>query len=432
MKKITIVIGSNYGDEGKGRTVSYFSKMLRADETGCKKLVIRSNGGAQAGHTVVNNSRIVFSHFGSGTCEMARVPTYLSDKFIVNPMFFRKEYEKLERLGYEPKVYVHEDCLVTTVYDIFINQAWETSLGDKRYGSCGAGIYETILRNKSRDFQTKVSMIKNEQGRISSDFFKRVKDIRDNYFLQRLFIAMQKSEIPKPYDEIAKKNLLFPYMKDVLFFIRHVEILKKDKEKEFLDSFDNLIFEGAQGLLLDQSREILGENVTPSNTGLLNPFEVLDRNGYVDKVPVEVVYCTRWYMTRHGAGKLANTIKKDILSEKIEDKTNVPNEFQGSLRYGILDVDEFFARIFYDFDSLAYDRKNWKISVALNCLDQIDRSAPVYHKGFGCLKTKDELIDIFCDSLKYSAQKGRLYLGGGVSASMTIPREIVYQKIILK
>lgn len=78
MKKITVVIGANYGDEGKGRAVSYFSKNHKEEEKKYRKLVIRFNGGSQAGHTVVNNDRIVFGHFGSGTSEENPVDTYLS------------------------------------------------------------------------------------------------------------------------------------------------------------------------------------------------------------------------------------------------------------------------------------------------------------------------------------------------------------------
>lgn len=425
MKKVTIVIGSNYGDEGKGRTVSYFCKMLHRDEMNYKKLVVRSNGGAQAGHTVVNNNRIVFHHFGSGTSEISRVPTYLSEKFIVNPMFFRKEYEDLKRKGYEPKVYVNENCLVTTVYDIFINQAWETSLGKKRYGSCGAGIYETVIRNDLEQFKTTVKMIPNEKNMISRSFMNKVRKIKDDYFMQRLFIAMKSSDIPKPYDEIIKRNLFLPYLKDVLFFIKHVTIIKNEEEKNFLNSFDHVVFEGAQGLLLDQSREKNGEKITPSNTGIKNPFEVLKRNGLLDECLVEVVYCTRWYNTRHGNGYLPLSMPKNCISEKIEDKTNIPNEFQGTMRYGILDINSLFERVFEDFESVAVDRKNWKISIALNCLDQIDKFAIIYHNGINVMKTKNEIVDIFSMFLNSSHQRNRIYLGNGISANLTIPRNII-------
>ena len=64
MKHAKTVIGANYGDEGKGLTTDYF-----AAEHGSDALVVRFNGGAQAGHTVTtpDGGRHVFSHFGSGS-----------------------------------------------------------------------------------------------------------------------------------------------------------------------------------------------------------------------------------------------------------------------------------------------------------------------------------------------------------------------------
>ena len=75
-----VVIGSNFGDEGKGLTVDYLCHQGAG-------VVVRFNGGAQAGHTVcLDRLRHVFSHFGSGT--LRGVPTYLSQFFIVNPIMF--------------------------------------------------------------------------------------------------------------------------------------------------------------------------------------------------------------------------------------------------------------------------------------------------------------------------------------------------------
>ena len=83
---VNVVIGSNFGDEGKGSVTDLLS--IR------KTLNIRFNGGAQAGHTVCyRNKRHVFHHFGAGSFQGAK--TYLSKHFIVNPLIFKKEYEEL-------------------------------------------------------------------------------------------------------------------------------------------------------------------------------------------------------------------------------------------------------------------------------------------------------------------------------------------------
>ena len=107
-------------------------------------LVIRFNGGAQAGHTVTSPEGIrhVFSHFGSGT--LAGASTYLSKYFIVNPILFNREYDVLIKKGIVPRVYVSPECIVTTPFDMMINQVIEKRRDGDRHGSCGYGIFETI------------------------------------------------------------------------------------------------------------------------------------------------------------------------------------------------------------------------------------------------------------------------------------------------
>ena len=67
MRDIKIVIGANYGDEGKGLMTDFFA--ADAAGKGMRSLVICSNGGSQRGHTVITPEGIrhVFHHFGSGS-----------------------------------------------------------------------------------------------------------------------------------------------------------------------------------------------------------------------------------------------------------------------------------------------------------------------------------------------------------------------------
>ena len=95
MKDIKIVIGANFGDEGKGKLTDYYTK--NADNC----IVVCSNGGAQRGHTVLKSdgTRHVFHHFGSGTLNGA--DTYLPEDFILNPLVFKEEWEELKKLGFK-------------------------------------------------------------------------------------------------------------------------------------------------------------------------------------------------------------------------------------------------------------------------------------------------------------------------------------------
>lgn len=106
--KTKVVIGANWGDEGKGMMTQYFSRQG-------KVLNILFNGGPQRGHTVVSPQgvRHVFHHFGSGSFYGA--DTYFSEHFILNPLVF--EREALE-LHFCPRVFCAEGVRITTPIDM--------------------------------------------------------------------------------------------------------------------------------------------------------------------------------------------------------------------------------------------------------------------------------------------------------------------------
>jgi adenylosuccinate synthase len=92
-----VVIGANFGDEGKGLLTDYYASKLPM-EFGYSRCVVRYNGGAQAGHTVVTpDKRHIFSHFGSGS--LTGAATFLARDFIVNPRFFLNERAALSNYG---------------------------------------------------------------------------------------------------------------------------------------------------------------------------------------------------------------------------------------------------------------------------------------------------------------------------------------------
>ena len=130
MKRIQVVIGANYGDEGKGLMTDYFAASHP------EGLVVRFNGGAQAGHTVQlqDGRRHVFGHAGAGT--FAGLPTFLSSFFVVNPMLFNREMRVLKNLCCSPILFADRGCAVTTPYDMLINQIAEAFRGEIGRASC--------------------------------------------------------------------------------------------------------------------------------------------------------------------------------------------------------------------------------------------------------------------------------------------------------
>ena len=137
--KAIITVGLGFGDEGKGATVDYLTRSLKAD------LVVRYCGGAQAGHNVQlpDGRRHTFSQFGAGTLAGAR--TYLGPKMIINPATLVPEAEHLQSLGVSSpmkSLTTHPDCLLATTYHVAMNRLREFARGTNRHGSCGLGIGE--------------------------------------------------------------------------------------------------------------------------------------------------------------------------------------------------------------------------------------------------------------------------------------------------
>ncbi|MDO5573538.1 MAG: adenylosuccinate synthetase [bacterium] len=347
------VIGSNYGDEGKGLATDYL-----ASRSG-KVLVVRHNGGAQAGHTVeIGEKRFVFHELGSGsfrgTC------TYWADSFFPDMYKLEEEVQSFCSLsGMIPDIYASGLSCMTTIDDILINMLLESGRGEQCHGSCGMGINEADLR-KNAGFGITLDQLKV----YSVDaLFQELKRIRKEYSLCRLHEMMLDFPVQNEYFELLNDEaVLYNFAEAVIHNFRYITVV--DDTKELFADYDTIIFEGAQGLRLDSEYEKNWPHVTASRTGLTNVLRILDAvNLRLD----EVIYVTRSYVTKHGAGPLAYE-NSDLLGEqKIMDETNVHNRWQGSLRYSRWkDVDDFLEAIREDSRKCVYPVKRSLLITHLN------------------------------------------------------------------
>lgn len=352
---IKVVIGANFGDEGKGLMTDYFchQSTLRGEKT----LVVLHNGGAQRGHTVVtpDGNRHVFHHFGSGT--LVGADTYLSEEFVLNPMIFRQEWGELESMKAIPKVYVNHTCRVTTPFDMILNQIIEESRDNARHGSCGMGIHETMIRD--------VCNYPIEMWFDSSDEAKKyyLKEIR-NYLSERL-LDFGINKIPDNWKEIVNSDLLIEnFISELNFMGRNISI----RFDRFIEYYDCVVFENGQGLLLDQNNTAYYPHLTPSNTGIKNSLEIIAEMSC--KPDIEVCYVTRTYLTRHGAGRLDGECDKQEINPDMQDLTNVPNPHQGTLRYAKLIEKSLEERILKDFEPAR--KYGAKLSLAITHENEYD------------------------------------------------------------
>jgi len=363
----SVVIGANYGDEGKGLVTDYL-----ASERPAETVVVRFSGGANAGHTVVTpegdidegaSSRHVFHHFGSGT--LAGAGTYLSSHFLVNPILFHTEHRKLRQIGVTPDApTVSSRCLVTTPYDMVINQEAERARGDGRHGSCGVGVNETEDRSQHYRARLTVSDLHDKQL-----LYSRLKYITSEWAERRLARhGVVKPSFAGLWEILGSDEYLGAFMVECQRFLDAVHV----SEDAVIRDARRIVFEGSQGLALDQHRGDF-PYVTRASTGLTNVFEVANA---ADLDELHVYYVTRAYLTRHGAGPLP---REGELPFEVADETNQPNDWQGRLRTAPLDVDALAARVKRDFAEVGTEDR---AAIALTCTDHWpDPRGVVWYSG---------------------------------------------------
>lgn len=366
MTRAHAVIGAGFGDEGKGLMVDYFCRKFI--DRGENTIVVRHSGGAQAGHTVntADGIRHVFCHHGAGS--LAGAPTLLSEHFVVNPIvWLREHYELKQKIKRVPTTLFHNKARLSIPADIAINRMLEESRGDKRHGSVGLGINETMQRcmDPNLDIATYVRDVN------MPDLVDRLRNINAMY-------------VPRRLDALGLR--LNPEIEQWLteytqYFVTACQNFSKlayvVRDYEDLRNYHKVVFEGSQGLLLDQDHRFF-PHVTHAKTGIRNVEHVLGsvHNTAYRPIPLEVTYVTRAYMTRHGAGPFPTERKK----LKYDDATNVTHQFQGKLRFGILDVDLIC-------DAIKNDRKPYfdgdypKAGLAITCIDQVPPEFQIQFNG---------------------------------------------------
>ena len=385
MANIIAVVGAGYGDEGKGLMTDYFSDQ--------DTMVIRSNGGAQAGHTVVtpNGNRHVFSHFGSGTFRGAK--TFLSYFFVVNPLLLRKERDKfIDDFAIIPEIYIDPNCIITTPYDMILNQERERLRGQDIHGSVGVGFGETIERrlvHSSLTIKQLAEWSLLSPNEFKYQMFKFLRKVVDEY-------VMTKIDINKVDPNFIK--LLFSdkpmqdFMESCQYLLDSVDIMNVTE----IDN-QNIIFEGAQGLMLDMDYGYF-PYVTRSNCGMRNISKLLPQlNHYSNDHTIEVNYVTRAYTTRHGAGPLENEVYD--LPFDVVDHTNITNKYQGSLRFAPLNLDTFDS--ITDKDFMNYAPRHSIKTTTVTCCDQLYGDITVIKDGNELTLDSTSCVDLLDRKFDY-------------------------------
>lgn len=359
-KTARIVIGLGYGDEGKGLATDYLCRESTSP------LVVRFNGGHQAGHTVVtaDGHQHIFSTFGAGT--LRGVPTYWSNYCTFSPAVLLPEYRDLP---VKPKLLVDRYCPVTTHYDILYNRVLEMSRGDARHGSCGLGFGATVERHQLQALRLYPADL------LSADSYQAKLQLIRSYYRAKIT-----QNTPYSFSQFDHDTADAQFNKEAeaIAELHHQGIIELVNESDVFAPtapWQTFIFEGAQGVLLDMDFGTY-PHVTRSNTTSKNALQLLGKHMPTLATEAEILYVTRCYQTRHGAGPFADNVSKLTL-HNTDQEANRYNDHQGEFKSGCLNIDSLNYALACD----AHFSEGLSKRLLVTCLDQLDEANVPYQQG---------------------------------------------------
>ena len=230
MANSVVVIGTQWGDEGKGKVVDLLTEQARA--------VVRFQGGHNAGHTlVIDGVKTVLHLIPSGVLH-DNVRCLIGNGVVLSPEALLKEIEGLEAAGIpaRERIVISESCPLILPYHIALDQAREIARGNQAIGTTGRGIGPC--------YEDKVARRGLRVGDLldSEHFATRLKEVMEyhNFALVNYYKAE-----PVDYQQVLDQALQqAEIMRDMIGDVPAIM-------HQLREQGDNIMFEGAQGALLD-------------------------------------------------------------------------------------------------------------------------------------------------------------------------------------
>jgi adenylosuccinate synthase len=230
MGKNVVVIGAQWGDEGKGKVVDLLTDRAQA--------VVRFQGGHNAGHTLVIGGKQTVLHLVPSGVLRENVRCLIGNGVVLSPGALLEEIGMLEQRGVpaRERLGISEACPLILPYHVALDHARERARGSKAIGTTGRGIGPA--------YEDKISRRGIRLGDLldTGRFKDRLRDVMDyhNFALEHFFKG-ERVDYQEVLDEVlAQAELIRPLVEDVTGTLHRLRAGGK-----------NVMFEGAQGALLD-------------------------------------------------------------------------------------------------------------------------------------------------------------------------------------
>ncbi len=325
----SIVTDLGFGDAGKGTTVDFLARQT------AEAVVVRFNGGAQAAHNVhtTDGRHHTFSQFGSGTL-VPGTRTFLSRFVLFDPYALMQEAAGLEALGITNPlslVTVEEAALTVTPFQKAANRVREILRGSGRHGSVGMGIGETmadmiacpgqaVYAHDLRDVRLLAAKLQKQQALKFAEFESVLPDLK-----RRGLLPEELRVMTDPHAPMLIARTMVSLMQSCT--LGSLSTLRR------LSAKHPLIFEGAQGILIDEWHGFHPYTTwsTTTNDNANTLLRELHYEGFVARYGV-----VRAYSTRHGPGPFPS--ENTGLTAALPDSHNTFGVWQRDFRVGWLDL----------------------------------------------------------------------------------------------
>jgi adenylosuccinate synthase len=287
MAKNVVVIGTQWGDEGKGKIVDWLTDRAHG--------VVRFQGGHNAGHTLVVKGRRTVLHLIPSGILRERVACYIGNGVVLSPEALVEELEMLKALGVEAasRLKISEACPLILPYHSAVDRAREAAKGAAKIGTTGRGIgpaYEDKVARRA---------IRVQDLFYRERFAAKLGEVLDyhNFMLKHYYKAPTVDFHETLDSALSFAEALQPMVADVPRLLYEAQ-----------KTGDNLLFEGAQGTLLDVDHGTY-PYVTSSNcvAGAAAAGAGIGPHGLH-----YVLGITKAYTTRVGSGPFPTELENDI------------------------------------------------------------------------------------------------------------------------
>jgi adenylosuccinate synthase len=287
MGKNVVVLGTQWGDEGKGKIVDLLTESAAA--------VVRFQGGHNAGHTLVIDGKKTVLHLIPSGVLRKGVECIIGNGVVLAPDALLEELEMLEKEGVPAteRLKLSEACQLILPYHVALDMAREKARGNKAIGTTGRGIGPAYEDKISRRGLRLGDMLDTER------FTDKLKEVMEyhNYALKNYFKAEEVSYEKVLEDSLRMAEILRPMVIDVPHTLHQ---MRKDGK--------NIMFEGAQGTLLDIDHGTY-PYVTSSST---TAGGACTGSGVGPKNIDYILGITKAYTTRVGSGPFTTELFDDI------------------------------------------------------------------------------------------------------------------------